>query len=609
MPREGRATSRGRGRGPRGRPRKRGHDDVTADLPEGPSHAAASSSSDPSVGADIPPAATTVPPVIPTPVAPTPAVHVAFQAVPPPAAPTPGYAAVPTPGFPSAPPVAPTPAIPPVPVVDSTCPTDLVAARARIPALAAALKSRFTLFHGGTDPRVAQSWIETVERTFHYTACTEWEKVELAAYHLRDEAEIWWDTQRIMLGEQHITWARFREMFDSQYFPLSYQMTLRQDFQSLRQRGRSVMEYNAEFNRLARCCPELVAEDRSRMLQFTQGLDGHLQVRLAGLGISSYQEVLDRALMIESAHQRAFGDKKKQKKSVQDSAPTQQPQTGGQQHRGRRDFRQGGSGPSGKTQRSGQSSTGRSGFSRQDQRQSGRDSYCARCGAKDHVISACTLEQSVCYYCKLPGHVSRDCSLRAAQRGAPVTSTQGGQASHTGAPRGSQKAHSTHRQQRTAPPAVAAYGIHGQEYSTEHTVSQTSISGPQYQAYAQYPPQPPVQYQTQPQPPVHYQTQPQPSVIYQAQTSYQPPIQYAAPPTYPAQYPTQAQPQQPLAAPPPPPLPETGRIHAVTREEAQRADGSVFRGTILLYAFTADMLVDTGSSHSFISRAFLRRDW
>ncbi|XP_074576599.1 uncharacterized protein LOC141833108 [Curcuma longa] len=502
--------------------------------------------------------------------------------------------AVPTPGFPSAPPVAPTTVIPPVPVVDSTCPTDLVAARARIPALAAALKSRFTLFHGGTDPRVAQSWIETVERTFHYTACTEWEKVELAAYHLRDEAEIWWDTQRIMLGEQHTTWARFREMFDSQYFPLSYQMTLRQEFQSLRQRGRSVMEYNAEFNRLARCCPELVAEDRSRMLQFMQGLDGHLQVRLAGLGISSYREVLDRALLIESAQQRAFGDRKKQKKSVQDSAPTQQTQTGGQQQRGRRESRQGGSGSSGKAQKSGQSSTGRSGSSRQDQRPQGGDSYCYRCGSKDHVISACSLEQSVCYTCKLPGHVSRDCSLRA-QRGAPVTSTQGGQASHTGAPRGGQKAHSTHRQQRTAPPAVAAYGIRGQE-STDYSVSQTSIAGPQYQAYVQYPPQPPVQ----------YQTQPQPSGMYQAQTSYQPPVQYAAPPSYPAQYPTQTQPQQPLAAPPPPPLPETGRIHAVTREEAQRADGSVFRGTILLYAFTADMLVDTGSSHSFISRAFMR---
>ena len=71
------------------------------------------------------------------------------------------------------------------------------------------------------------------------------------------------------------------------------------------------MEYNAEFNRLARFCPELVADDRSRMLQFVQGLDGHLQVKIAGLGITSYTEALDRALMIESAHQRVKVDKKR----------------------------------------------------------------------------------------------------------------------------------------------------------------------------------------------------------------------------------------------------------------------------------------------------------
>ncbi|XP_042446393.1 uncharacterized protein LOC122031333 [Zingiber officinale] len=41
----------------------------------------------------------------------------------------------------------------------------------------------------------------------------------------------------------------------------------------------------------------------------------------------------------------------------------------------------------------------------------------------------------------------------------------------------------------------------------------------------------------------------------------------------------------------PQPSSEVGRVYAVTREEAQRAEGSVFR--------------DTGSSHSFISRVFL----
>ena len=87
-------------------------------------------------------------------------------------------------------------------------------------------------------------------------------------------------------------------------------MARRQDFLSLRQNNRTVTEYNAEFDRLARFCPELVVEDSSRMQQFIQGLDGHLQLRLVGLGIISYAEMLDRALIIESAQQRVFPDRK-----------------------------------------------------------------------------------------------------------------------------------------------------------------------------------------------------------------------------------------------------------------------------------------------------------
>ncbi|XP_042472528.1 synaptic defective enhancer 1-like [Zingiber officinale] len=72
-----------------------------------------------------------------------------------------------------------------------------------------------------------------------------------------------------------------------------------------------VTEDNAEFNRLARFCPELVTEDRSRMLQFVQRLDGHLQVKIASFGNSSYIEALDRALMIEAAQQTENANKKR----------------------------------------------------------------------------------------------------------------------------------------------------------------------------------------------------------------------------------------------------------------------------------------------------------
>ncbi|XP_042387772.1 uncharacterized protein Rv2082-like [Zingiber officinale] len=197
-------------------------------------------------------------PVIPYPVLPPtvpPAAPTYIDPTVPPAVSAPAYAApgVPSPAHPAIPPIVSAPMVPPVPTTILSHPTDMIAAQARIPALAESMKSRFTLFRRETDPSVAQSWIETMERAFFYITCFEWEKVELTAFHLRDEADIWWDTQRSII--------------------------------------------------------ELVAEDRYRMLQFVQGLDGHIQVKIAGFGNSSYIEALDRALMIESTQQRANMDK------------------------------------------------------------------------------------------------------------------------------------------------------------------------------------------------------------------------------------------------------------------------------------------------------------
>ncbi|XP_042400896.1 uncharacterized protein LOC121990913, partial [Zingiber officinale] len=125
---------------------------------------------------------------------------------------------------------------------------------------------------------------------------------------------------------------------------------------------------------------------------------------------------------------------------------------------------------------------------------------------QEKVVSQDQQLRSVCYYCKLPGHVSRDCSLKT-QHIASGVSVAGGHFGQSGTRRGGPKAQSSHRQQKTAPPTAAAYGIQGQERSGVLIESQSSISGPQYLTQEQYQlqPQPLAQYQLQPQPPIHPQ--------------------------------------------------------------------------------------------------------
>ena len=112
--------------------------------------------------------------------------------------------------------------------------TDWMRDRARIPLLARSVKDRFTLYLGGADPWAARSWLKNLESTFGYLSCTDEEKVELAAYHLRDQAVTWWDMQKTIFGEQRITWSMFRDAFERQYFPATFFLARRQEFLNLK---------------------------------------------------------------------------------------------------------------------------------------------------------------------------------------------------------------------------------------------------------------------------------------------------------------------------------------------------------------------------------------
>lgn len=75
-------------------------------------------------------------------------------------------------------------------------------------------------------------------------------------------------------------------------------MAHHQEILNLKQGDYSVMKYNAEFTRLAKCYPHLVAQDCDRMFQFTQGLAVYIRIGMFGSSVSTYREVLDRAISI-----------------------------------------------------------------------------------------------------------------------------------------------------------------------------------------------------------------------------------------------------------------------------------------------------------------------
>ena len=74
----------------------------------------------------------------------------------------------------------------------------------------------------------------------------------------------------------------------------------RHEFRELRQLNHSVSEYGDIFNKLARYAPDDVSTDAKRQEEFMWGLNDEISIQLVALKFDNYQELLDRAVVVEA---------------------------------------------------------------------------------------------------------------------------------------------------------------------------------------------------------------------------------------------------------------------------------------------------------------------
>lgn len=72
-------------------------------------------------------------------------------------------------------------------------------------------------------------------------------------------------------------------------------------FINLRQWDRSVETYTAEFTRLSRFAPQMVADEADKADRFQQGLHWNVLEKLVSRQLRTYEEVLTAALSVESS--------------------------------------------------------------------------------------------------------------------------------------------------------------------------------------------------------------------------------------------------------------------------------------------------------------------
>ncbi|XP_015057766.1 uncharacterized protein LOC107004065 isoform X2 [Solanum pennellii] len=268
-------------------------------------------------------------------------------------------------------------------------------------------------FQGGKSED-AHEFLTTCRELLEVVGLAESHGVRYATLQLRGPARDWWRTYSgcLPVGSPPVTWEQFASAFQDRFIPWSVREESRLRFESLRQDGLSVTEYEARFCQLSRHALAIIPNETERIRRFVRGLT--FSIRSAVFRTSregtSFQSIVSAAKEAELMEREEFGDPKRarisgqfhgassggrgsqrvsgsfqQRGPIHASMPTFE---GGQTSRGSYGPGQGSYG-------SQQRPTGRgnySGFSGSTQQFPGQR-FCFTCGDPDHLMRQCTSQR------------------------------------------------------------------------------------------------------------------------------------------------------------------------------------------------------------------------
>ncbi|XP_078148594.1 uncharacterized protein LOC144544050 [Carex rostrata] len=260
-------------------------------------------------------------------------------------------------------------------------------------------------FDGSGGYPEAEEWMVNVRAKFTLCRIPDANKVELAVQLLEKSGRHWWEGVKAEYegAEQDIPWTWFEQMFGEQYLSVMHQEALRSQFLNLRQRERSVEEYNRRFFDLSRYAPDVKADPTRYRRQYLDGLDPKVALAIhhstaAGIPALMKQAEQTEVYLKRSAQQthprnvRPKFDHKKQASGSGSQPPTSGHPTG-QLVVSR--FTQGTTGP-----------------------------WCNVC-QKPHTEASCRRIRGACMLCGDMDHWARECP-KQAHSGASGSSGRGG---------------------------------------------------------------------------------------------------------------------------------------------------------------------------------------
>ena len=192
------------------------------------------------------------------------------------------------------------------------------------------------VFSSSTEPIVADDWLRKVGRELATAGCTDAEKVRFAAHQLDGPAASWWENYTATYPAATVTWAEFQQAFRTAHVSAGAMSLKKREFRNLRQGNRTVGQYVDEFSKLSRYAPDDVATDAAKQEKFLEGLNDELGMQLMVATFNNYQELVDKATILEGKQQHIDSRKRKYGQGKYNSGAQQKPRyapySGGHTH-------------------------------------------------------------------------------------------------------------------------------------------------------------------------------------------------------------------------------------------------------------------------------------
>ncbi|KAK1438257.1 hypothetical protein QVD17_04063 [Tagetes erecta] len=168
------------------------------------------------------------------------------------------------------------------------------------------------------DPIAAMRWISHMEDVFKDMKCADEDKVAYGISMLRSEALIWWGTVKDTSGPEittKMTWSRFKELFKDEFYPISVELELVEQYRTLKQEeNERVLEYAIRFEKLWWFFWHYLTCGKRMIYLFVTGLTPEIKDFMSTSDMTTFDNTVEAAKLIEKENNRRLKQKNDGKK-------------------------------------------------------------------------------------------------------------------------------------------------------------------------------------------------------------------------------------------------------------------------------------------------------